>query len=112
MSELVVELCTQEDAMSDFINGLMPSDLRDAVNKEVAETKASQTARERSQASLMGHQQKQEAPKPTVQTVPEVPTVIENTADPVLEGTVTPVAPSAAMSTAELEALLAERRAS
>jgi hypothetical protein len=81
-SELVVELCTKEDAMTEFINGLMPSDLRDAVNKEVASTQAAQTARERSQASLQGFQKKQEAPKPTVQTVAEVPT-IDETAEPV-----------------------------
>lgn len=86
-SELVVELCTKENAMADFINGLVPADLRDAVNKEVVSTQASQnaqSAREASQASLQGHQKKQEAPKPTVTKVAEIPT-IEETADPVLE---------------------------
>jgi hypothetical protein len=81
-SELVVELCTDADACSTFINGLVPKNLRDEVQKEVA-----QSARERSQAGLQGFQKKQEAPKPTVQQVPEIPTVIEATAEPVLEKT-------------------------
>ncbi len=79
-SELVVELCTKEDSMAEFINGLMPADLRDSVNKEV---NATQAAKERSQASLQGFNKKTEAPKPTQTTVAEVPTIIEGTADPV-----------------------------
>lgn len=79
-SELVVELLSSADAMGDFINGLMPANLR----KEVDQTVKEQTARERSQAQLQGHKPKQEAPKPTVQSVPELPTVIEQTAEPVL----------------------------
>ena len=78
-SELVVELCTKEEAMSEFVNGLMPADLRDSVNKEVAST---QTAREKSQASLKGFQKKDEKTKPTLTVVPEIPT-IEGTADPI-----------------------------
>lgn len=81
-SELVVELCTKEEAMSDFVNGLMPADLRDSVNKEVT---ASQTAREKSQANLTGYQKKEEKVKPTLTVVPELPVVIEGTAEPVLE---------------------------
>lgn len=83
-SELVVELCTKEDAMAEFINGLMPADLLKEVNKEVQkETAGSQAARERSQANLQGFQKKQETQKATVTTVPEIPT-IEETAEPVL----------------------------
>lgn len=98
-SELVVELCTKEDAMSEFINGLMPADLRDQVNKEVAAT----TARERSEAQLQGHQKKT---APTVQKQPELPTVIEETAEPVFAEPAQP----AEMSTEDLEALLAARK--
>jgi dsRNA-specific ribonuclease len=80
-SELIVELCTSEKAMADFVNGLMPADLRDAVKKEVSE----QTARERSQANLQGYNKKAEAPQSTVKVIQELPTIIENTAEPVLE---------------------------
>lgn len=83
-SELVVELCTKEDAMAEFINGLMPADLRDSVNKEVNATQQAQAARERSEAALSGFNKKSEKPKPTQTTVAEIPT-IEETADPVLE---------------------------
>ena len=79
-SELVVELCTDADACAKFVNGLVPKALREEVNKEVA-----QSARERSQANLKGFNQKQTAPKSAVQSEPELPTVIENTAEPVLE---------------------------
>lgn len=84
-SELVVELCTQEDAMAAFINGLMPADLRDSVNKEVNATKSAQTARERSEAAMQGNLQKAPAAQSGYTKVAEVPTVIEGTADPVLE---------------------------
>lgn len=76
-SELIVELCTSADAMAEFVNGLVPAKLREEVKNEVATT---QTARERSEALMGGHQQKQEAPKPSVQVVPELPA-----AEPVLE---------------------------
>jgi hypothetical protein len=81
-SELVVELCTDAEACAAFVNGLVPKNLRDEVTKEVA-----QSARERSQATLQGFQKKQDAPKATVQQVPEIPTVIEATAEPVLAKT-------------------------
>jgi ribosomal protein L29 len=64
------------------VNGLVPKNLREEVNKEVA-----QSARERSQASMQGFQKKHEAPKATVRQEPELPTVIEATAEPVLEKT-------------------------
>lgn len=81
-SELVVELLSSADGMADFINGLMPADLRDQVNQEVNRQKA---ARERSQANLQGYNKKQDnAPKTSVVVAePELPTVIENTAEPV-----------------------------
>lgn len=133
-SELVVELCTTTDAMAEFINGIMPADLRDAVNKEVATTRASQNSHAEEQARIraeiertgrgfappagarvpLDFQRKQEAPKPTLTTVAEVPTVIEGTADPVLEAQPA-MAPfnqhvSTDLSTAELEAMLEARR--
>lgn len=81
-SELVVELLSSADGMADFINGLMPADLRDSVNQEVNRQKA---ARERSMAGLQGYNKKQDsAPKSRpVVSEPELPTVIEGTADPV-----------------------------
>lgn len=83
-SELVVELCTVEGAMADFINGLVPANLKESVRQEVAKTTAAQSARERSEAQMRGFQKKAEEPKSTVQTVPEVPTIIEGTDEPVL----------------------------
>ena len=83
-SELVVELCTVDGAMADFVNGLMPADLKESVRQEVAKTTAAQSARERSEAQLRGFQKKAEAPKPTVKVVPEVPLFIEGTDEPVL----------------------------
>jgi DNA helicase HerA-like ATPase len=81
-SELIVELLSSAQGMADFINGLMPSDLRDQVNQEV---NRQQAARDRSQANLQGYQKKQTPEvKPTpVVAEPELPTVIEETADPV-----------------------------
>jgi hypothetical protein len=104
-SELVVELCTKEGAMADFINGLVPADLRDSVNKEVATQQAAQ--RPVAPRVPQDYQKKAEAPKPVVTQVPEIPT-IEETADPVLESP----AVSNDMTTEELEAMLAARRAS
>jgi len=83
-SELVVELCTDAEACAKFVNGLVPENLREEVKKEVA-----QTARERSQANLQGFQKKAEATKETVRQEAELPTVIEATAEPVLEKTQT-----------------------
>lgn len=82
-SELVVELLSSAKGMADFINGLMPADLRDQVNAEV---NRQQAARERSQANLQGYNKKQEkAPQPSlVVREEELPTVIEGTEDPVL----------------------------
>lgn len=96
-SELVVELLSSADGMADFINGLMPADLRDSVNQEVNRVQA---ARERSQANLQGHKSKADpAPKYTpVVREEEVPTVETSTAPvfidaapAVLEPTPTPV---------------------
>jgi hypothetical protein len=81
-SELIVELLSSADGMAEFVNGLMPADLRDQVNQEV---NRQQAARERSQSGLQGYQKKQEsAPKPSpVVSEPELPILIEETADPV-----------------------------
>jgi hypothetical protein len=87
-SELIVELCTDADAMAAFVNGLMPTNLRDTVNKEVA---ASQSAREKSLAGMQGFRKAEEKPKPTLSVVPDLPVVIEGTADPVLEPVSVPV---------------------
>lgn len=77
-SELLVELFREDGkGFTEFVNGLMPSDLRNAVNQEVA------SARERSETQMTGHQKKAEAQKSTMEVVPELPA-----ASPVLEGTV------------------------
>jgi hypothetical protein len=112
-SELVVELCTDAIKASEFVNGLVPADLRAEVQKEVAQTQSSaKDLREQSLAAKGGFNQKQEAPKPTVQQVPELPTVIEGTADPVLESAPNPTPEKidmTQMSREELEAALAAR---
>lgn len=109
-SELVVELCTVEGAMADFVNGLVPADLKESVRQEVAKTTAAQTARERSEAQLQGFQKKAEVPKPAFVAVPEVPTVIEGTEEPVL-GTVVSSEPTPvdinSLSADEMRAMLA-----
>jgi hypothetical protein len=69
-SELIVELCTDDKAAVTFINGLIPKNLREDVNREVN----TMTARERSEAQMQGFQQKT---VPTQQTVTEVPTIIQ-----------------------------------
>lgn len=73
-SELVVNMITDADYAAKFVNGLMPENLRDEVNKEVA------SVREKSEAKMQGFQQKQ---APATQTVPELPT-----SAPVLESDV------------------------
>jgi hypothetical protein len=116
-SELVVELCTDAVKASEFVNGLVPADLRAEVQKEVAQTQAKSTyspqdVREQSLAAKGGFNQKQEAPKSTVQQVPELPTVIEGTADPVLESAPNPTPEKidmTSMSREDLEAALAAR---
>lgn len=82
-SELVVELLSSADGMANFVNGLMPADLRDQVNQEVNRQRA---AREASQAKLQGFNKKQEsAPKQSTSTIEEsLPTVIEGTDEPIL----------------------------
>jgi hypothetical protein len=88
-SELVVELLSSETGMADFINGLMPADLRDSVNQEVNRVQA---ARERSQAGLQGHKAKA-APAPKhnpVVSEPELPTV-ETTTAPVFIDAAEPI---------------------
>lgn len=77
-SELVVELISDHAFAAEFVNGLMPEDLKDAVKQDVAAVQTSQTARERSETQLSGYQKKQEPS--SIKTVPELPA-----AEPVLE---------------------------
>lgn len=100
-SELVVELCTDAEKAAEFVNGLIPADLREQVNQEVKKASAEEI-RQRSLQQKGGFNQKQEEPKSTVQQVPELPTVIEETAEPVLENT----------ERAEFEAWKASQKAS
>lgn len=74
-SELIYELATDAEKGAEFINGLMPQNLRDEVNKEVS----SLSAREKSEAAMSGFKQKE---APSVVTVPELPA-----SEPVLEKT-------------------------
>lgn len=68
--ELIFELATNAGAATEFVNGLMPANLAAEVKKEVETTL---TARQQSEANMQGFQQKQEAPKATVQSVPDLP---------------------------------------
>jgi len=72
-SELIYELATDAEKGAEFINGLMPQNLRDEVNKEVS----SLSAREKSEAAMTGFKQKE---APSVVTVPELPA-----SEPILE---------------------------
>jgi hypothetical protein len=72
-SELIYELATDADKGAEFINGLMPQNLRDEVNKEVSNL----SARERSEAQMTGFKQKEE---PSVVKLPELPA-----SEPILE---------------------------
>lgn len=72
-SELIYELATDAEKGAEFINGLMPQNLRDEVNKEVS----SLSAREKSEAAMSGFKQKE---APSVVTVPELPA-----SEPILE---------------------------
>lgn len=80
-SEVIVGLATNAEFAIEFINGLMPQAMRDSVQAEVAKFKAdngvsisSQEARKLSQDKMQGYQQKQEAPKPAVEVLPDLPT--------------------------------------
>lgn len=72
--ELFMELLTDTKIAAEFIRGLVPADLQGEFDSGMgnAET-SSQTARERSEAQMQGFQKKQEAPKTTVEKVPELP---------------------------------------
>lgn len=84
-SELVHELCSDAEAMAEFVNGLMPKNLRNEVaNNDAVKTRTAQQVREDALAAKGGHN-KPQAPK-SVQTVPELHTIIEQTAEPVLVG--------------------------
>lgn len=104
-SDLVFELVLNSEVGSAFINGLMPSGLRESVQAELAKTgqvatdtsalSASEAARKASEARLQGHRPAQEKPKSSVERQPELPTVLE-TAAPVLEAEPQPSEPSVA----------------
>ena len=82
-SELVVELCTNSELCAEFINGVVPAKLRAQVNSEIdnlTKAKTAQQIREESLAAKGGHNQKQES---SVKQVPDLPIVIEQTAEPV-----------------------------
>jgi hypothetical protein len=75
-SKLVYQLVNDHDFAIQFINGLMPDDLKGKVQQEVD----ARTARERSEAQMSGYQKKQESTQSAIETVPELPA-----AEPVLE---------------------------
>lgn len=108
-SELVVELCTNSELCAEFINGVVPAKLREQVNKEVTNAKS---VREQSLAAKGGFNQKQES---SVKQVPDLPVVIEQTAEPVFapQADVVVQAPSSNpfsnMSREQLEALAAQQ---
>lgn len=87
-SDLFMELSTDAEKGSEFVNGLMPEGMnaRQSAMSQVGLT-PSEAARKASEARLQGHRSTQEKPKPSVERQPELPTVLE-TAAPVLEGEV------------------------
>lgn len=84
-SELVVELCTDADKASEFINGLIPANLRNEVNKEVDATAKAADLRAKSLAAKGGFNKKAEEPKSSVQQVTDLPVVMDEPAPAVLE---------------------------
>ena len=93
-SELLLSLLGEEDALLDFIQGLVPVDLQEAIAEQAAplRTKTDMTPRERSEAQMQGHQKPaMPQPVPAVQTAvvadPYMPTdsaVITNTSPDVV----------------------------
>ncbi len=73
-SELAFQLATDGEAGSDFINGLMPANLREEVRQQVAETEA----RNEKQTSVaprapQDYQKKQEKVVSSVEVLPDLP---------------------------------------
>lgn len=102
-SELIVELCTDDKAAVTFINGLIPKNLREEVNRDVN----TMTARERSEQQMQGFRK---AEAPTVQKVAELPTIIETPSGSAGEDLPAPKSVIESMSREELEALVAQQR--
>jgi hypothetical protein len=69
-SKLITELISNHDFAIEFVNGLMPADLKSAAQKD---TNKVLSARERSEANMKGFQKKVD-PEPKVEIVPELPT--------------------------------------
>lgn len=115
-SELVVELCTNSELCAEFINGVVPAKLREQANAEVAKAKTAQELREQSLAAKGGFNQKQEAS--SVKQMPDLPVVIEQTAEPVFEPqpdvsvqTPSPAPQLSGYSREQLEAMVAAQNA-
>lgn len=79
-SEVIVSLATNAEFAIEFINGLMPQTMRDSVQEEVAKLKtdtgvsiSSEDARKQSQDKMQGYQKKQEAPKPAIEVLGDIP---------------------------------------
>lgn len=84
-SDLFMELATNAEKGSEFVNGLMPEGMKPGQTAmENAGLTRSEAARKASEATLQGRRSAQEKPKTTVERQPELPTVVE-TAAPVLE---------------------------
>jgi hypothetical protein len=88
--ELIWELSMNADAGAEFINGIMPANLRDSVQRELAKRNGEeapnhtpQTARERSEAQMQGFNKKQESSVQVVKDMSDVPNF--PAAAPVLE---------------------------
>lgn len=115
-SELVVELCTDADKASEFVNGLIPANLREEVKKEVdGKQKSAADLRKASLEAKGGYNPKQVQQPASVQQVPDLPMVMDEPEPAVLEAApeATPPTPEGIdytkLSREELEAALANR---
>jgi len=112
-SELIVELCTNSELCAEFINGVVPAKVREQVNAEVNKAKSAREAAEEALAAKGGFNQKSEPS--SVKQVPDLPVVIEQTAEPVFapQPEVIVQAPSSNpfsnMTREQLEALAAQQ---
>jgi hypothetical protein len=89
-SDLFMELSTDAEKGAEFVNGLMPEDLKTGQSATAqADLTPSEAARKASEANMQGRRSAQEKPKPSIERQPELPTVLE-TAAPVLEPVLVP----------------------
>jgi len=107
-SDLFMELATDAESATEFINGLMPEGMEpgESATNNVG-LSASEAARKASEARLTGHQKPQQKPVPTIERQPELPTsapVLENQPElpPVTQEVVTPGVDLNSMSSDEL----------